>query len=68
MSASELRAGLVDDVFLKVSSGRRMVNISGTVGAIDLKFSQGKDMGHQCLNKKVYYSATTTMVAEIGTK
>jgi hypothetical protein len=36
---------LVDDDFLEVSSARRLVNISEMVKAIDLKFSQVKDMG-----------------------
>jgi hypothetical protein len=34
-----------DDDFLHVSSARRLVNISGTVRAIDLQFEQVKDMG-----------------------
>jgi hypothetical protein len=34
-----------DDDFLQVSSARRLLNISGTVRAIDMKFSQRKDMG-----------------------
>jgi hypothetical protein len=36
---------LEDDDFLQVSSARRLVNISGTVRVIDLKFLQVKDMG-----------------------
>jgi hypothetical protein len=46
------------------------VNISGTVRATDLKFSQEKDVGllHMHMGLWVYCSATTTMVAEIGTK
>jgi hypothetical protein len=59
-----------DDDFIKVSSARRLVHISGTVRAIDLTFSQVKDMGllHMHMGLWVYCSATTTMVAEIGTK
>jgi hypothetical protein len=34
-----------DDDILQVSSARRLVNISGTVRVIDLKFSHGKDIG-----------------------
>jgi hypothetical protein len=45
----------------QVSSARILVNISGTVRVIDLKFSHVKDMG---FNLRVYSSATTTMVAE----
>jgi hypothetical protein len=61
---------LEDDGFLEVSSARRLVNISGTVRAIDLNFSQVKDMGllHMHMGLWVYCSATTTMVAEIRTK
>jgi hypothetical protein len=61
---------LEDDDFLEVSSARRLVNISGTVKATDLKFSQVKDMGllHKHMGLWVYCSATTTMVADIGTK
>jgi hypothetical protein len=46
------------------------VNISGTVEVIDLKFSQVKDMGvlHMHMGLWVYCSATTTIVAEIGTE
>jgi hypothetical protein len=46
------------------------VNISGMVRATDLKFLQVKDMGllHMHMCQWVYCSATTTMVAEIGTK
>jgi hypothetical protein len=56
----------IDD-FFKVSSAIRLVNISGTVRAIDLKFLQVKDMGllHMQIGLWVYCSATTTMVAEI---
>jgi hypothetical protein len=36
---------LEDDDFLQVSSARRLVNISGTVRAVDFKFSQVKDIG-----------------------
>jgi hypothetical protein len=36
---------LGDDDFLQVSSERRLLNISGTVRAIDLKFKQVKDIG-----------------------
>jgi hypothetical protein len=58
------------DEFLEVSSARRFVNISGTVRAIDLKCSQVIDMCllHMHMGLWVYCSATTTMVAEIGTK
>jgi hypothetical protein len=65
-----LQEVLEDDDFLKVSSARRLVNISGTVRATDLKFSLVKDMGllHMHMGLWVYCSATTTMVAEIGTK
>jgi hypothetical protein len=35
---------LEDDDLLQVSSARRLVNISGMVRAIDLKFEQVKDM------------------------
>jgi hypothetical protein len=34
-----------DDDFLELSSARRLVNISETVRAMDLTFSQVKDMG-----------------------
>jgi hypothetical protein len=63
-----LQEVLEDDDFLEVSSTRRFVNISGTVRATDLKFSQGKDMSllHMHMGLLVYCSATTTM--EIGTK
>jgi hypothetical protein len=40
-----LQEVLQDDDFLKVSSARRLVNISGTVKATDLTFLQVKDMG-----------------------
>jgi hypothetical protein len=65
-----LQEVLEDDDFLEVSSARRLVNISGTVRATDLKFSQVKDMGllHMHMGLWVYCSATTTMLAEIGTK
>jgi hypothetical protein len=65
-----LQKVLENDDFLEVSSARRLVNVSGTVKAIDLKFSQGKDMGlmHMHLGLWVYCSAPTTIVAEIGTK
>jgi hypothetical protein len=61
---------LENDDFLKVFSARRLVNISGAVRAIDLKFSQVKYMGllHMHMGLWVYCSATTTIVAEIGTK
>jgi hypothetical protein len=36
---------LEDDNFLQVTSARGLVNISGTVRAIDLKCSQVKNMG-----------------------
>jgi hypothetical protein len=64
-----LQEVLEDDDFLEASSARRLVNISGTVRATDLKFLQVKDIGllHMHMGKWVYYSATTTMVAEIGT-
>jgi hypothetical protein len=62
-----LQEVLEDDDFLKVFSARRLVNISGTIKEIDLKFSQVKDMGLPGLNGMVY-SALTTMVAEIATK
>jgi hypothetical protein len=62
-----LQEVLENDDFLQVSSAKRLVNISGTVRVIDLKFSQVKDMGllhmHMCL--WVYCNATTAMVAEI---
>jgi hypothetical protein len=58
-----LQKVLENDDFIEVSSARRLVNISGTVRAFDLKFSKVKDMGLW-----VYCSGTTTMVAEIGTK
>jgi hypothetical protein len=48
-----LQEVLEDDDFLKVSSARRLVNISGTARAIDLKFSQVKDMG--LLQRHHYY-------------
>jgi hypothetical protein len=53
-----------------VSSARRLVNISGMVRAIDLTFSQVKDIGllQMHMGLWVYCSATTTMVAEIGTR
>jgi hypothetical protein len=65
-----LQEVLDNDDFLKVSSARRLVNISGTVRATDLTFSQVKDMGllHMHMDLWVYCSATTTMVVEIGTK
>jgi hypothetical protein len=40
-----LQDAFEDDNFLKLTSSRRLVNISGTVNAIDLKFSQVKYMG-----------------------
>jgi hypothetical protein len=40
-----LQEVLADNDFPRVSSARRLVNISGTVRAIDLKFSQVKYMG-----------------------
>jgi hypothetical protein len=54
-----------DDDFLQVSSARRLVNISGMVRAIDLKFAQVKYMGilHMHIGILVYCSATTTTVA-----
>jgi hypothetical protein len=57
-------------MILQVSSARRLVNISGTVRAIDLKFAQVKDMGllHIHMGIWLYCSAFTTVVAEIGTK
>jgi hypothetical protein len=39
-----LQKVLEDDDFLNVSSARRLMNISGTVRAADLKLSQVKDM------------------------
>jgi hypothetical protein len=65
-----LQEVLENDDFLEVSSARGLVNISGMVRAIDLKFSQVKDMGqlHMHMGLSVYCSAPTTMVAEIGTK
>jgi hypothetical protein len=61
---------LEDDDLLEVSSARRLFNIIGTVRAIDLKFSQMKDIGllHMHLGVWVYCSATITMVAETETK
>jgi hypothetical protein len=65
-----LQEVLEDDDFLEVSSARRLVKISGTVRATDLKCSQVKDMGllHMYMGLWLYCSATTTMVAEIVTK
>jgi hypothetical protein len=65
-----LQEVLENDDFLKVSSARRLVNISGLVRTIDFKFSQVKNMDilHTYMGLWVYYSATTTMGAEIGTK
>jgi hypothetical protein len=65
-----LQQVLENDNFLKVSSARRLVNISGTVRAIHLKLSEVKDMGllHMHMGIWVYCSATTRMVAEIVTK
>jgi hypothetical protein len=65
-----LQKVLENDDFLEVSSARRILNISETVLAIDLKCSQVEDMGplHMQLGLKVYCSTTTTVVAEIGTK
>jgi hypothetical protein len=65
-----LQEVLENDDFLEVSSARRLVNISGLVRAIDLKFLQVKNMVllHMYIGIWVYCSATTTMVAEIGTK
>jgi hypothetical protein len=40
-----LQEVLEDDDFSEVTSARRLVNISGTVRATNLKFSQVKDMG-----------------------
>jgi hypothetical protein len=40
---------LENDDFCQVSSARRLENISGTVKAIDLKFSQVKNMGYGLL-------------------
>jgi hypothetical protein len=40
-----LQEVLEDDDFLQVFSAKRLVNISGTVRAIDLKLSQVNDMG-----------------------
>jgi hypothetical protein len=40
-----LQEVMENDDFLKVSSARRLVNISGRVRAIDLKFSQVKYIG-----------------------
>jgi hypothetical protein len=40
-----LQEVMEDDDFLQVSSARRLMIISGTVRAFDLKFSQVKDMG-----------------------
>jgi hypothetical protein len=59
-----------NDDFLKVSTARRLVNISEMARAIDLKISQVKDIGllHMHMGIRVYCSAPTTMVAEIGTK
>jgi hypothetical protein len=59
-----------DDYFLEVSSARRLVNISGLVRETHLTFSQVKNRGllHMHMGLRVYCSATTTMVAEIGTK
>jgi hypothetical protein len=56
-----------DDDFLEVYSARRLVNISETVRATDLKFSQVKDMGllHMHIGLLQHH---TTMVAEFGTK
>jgi hypothetical protein len=51
-----------------VSSARRLVNISGAARAIDREMFTGEIYGSSCLNGRVYNSATTTMVAEIGTK
>jgi hypothetical protein len=61
---------LENDDFLKVSSARRLVNISGTVRATDLKFAQVKDMGllQMHMGIWVYFSTSTTIVAEIGSK
>jgi hypothetical protein len=65
-----LQKVLVDDDFLEVFSARRLVNILGTVRAIDSQFAQVKYMG--LLNMHivlwVFCSATTTIVAEIETK
>jgi FtsZ-interacting cell division protein YlmF len=36
---------LVDDNFLEVSSARRLMDISGTIRAINWKFSKVKNMG-----------------------
>jgi hypothetical protein len=63
-----LQEVLEDDDFLEVSSARRLVNISGTVGATDLKFLQVKDMGLLHMGLWFYCSAITIMVAEILTK
>jgi hypothetical protein len=59
-----------DDYFLKVSSARKLVNISGLVRAIVSKLSQVKYMGllHMHMGLWVYCSTTTIMAAEIGTK
>jgi hypothetical protein len=61
-----LQEVLEDDDFLQVSFVRRLVNISVT--AIYLTFIIGKKYGSSCFNERVYSSATTIMVAEIGTK
>jgi hypothetical protein len=65
-----LKEVLEDDNFLKVSFARILVNISGTVKATDLKFLQVKNMSllHMPMGLWVYCSATTSIVAEIGTK
>jgi succinate dehydrogenase flavin-adding protein (antitoxin of CptAB toxin-antitoxin module) len=65
-----LQKVLGNDDFLEMYSARRLVNISGTERAIDLKLLQVKDMDllHMHMGLWVYCSATTTMVAEMGTK
>jgi hypothetical protein len=54
-----------DNDFLEMSSARKLVNISGTVRAIHLTFSQVEDMGllYMHMGLWVYCSAPTTMVA-----
>jgi hypothetical protein len=48
-----------------VSSARRLVNISGTLRAIDWKFSQVKDMGRPV---RMEWFTVVTIVEETGTK
>jgi hypothetical protein len=55
---------------ISISLQQFQINRLGTVGAIDLKCSQMKNMEllHMDIGLRAYCSTTTTMVAESGTK